>query len=506
VRDSWGARRAVARDNVRAAARLLAACLRRPARMRPKVVVASSSSVYGSAGRRPSREDDPPNPASPYAASKVEVERLAAAAARDGLRTVLLRYFSVYGPRQRPDMAFHRFAEAALHGRPLPVFGDGLRSRSFTHVRDVVSATLAAAAADLPSGIAVNVGHHEPVTVRDAIAMLTAALGVRAEIRRETPVAGDAERTWADTARARRLLGWTARTSLAEGLADQIAWHRRRPRGGAGRMRHRAAYVAFDRFPSSKGSAVHIAQMADELFTRFGGGLLGVLGDADLPRYQREETREIARFDARIPNLIDRAASAPNARRPRGTARGTPTIRPGRAPTGGTTTTGVRGTTPTRSGTRRSTSTTAVRSTPGTATPSAATGTTTTTRASWTADARRFRDARPSPAPCPVDHRALPAEPGRDVPLVRPHRAGAAHGRGGDRRRAPDPPRPAVERRARARRPPGHRPARRRPRARPATALDHPHRGEPHRVHPHRRVRRHVRDARRARPRCSAPR
>src|SRR5690606_11967282 len=81
----------------------------------------------------------------------------------------------------------------------------------------------------------------------------------------------------------------------------------RRPRGGAGRMRHRAAYVAFDRFPSSKGSAVHIAQMADELFARFGGGLLGVLGDAELPRYQREGTREIARFDARIPNLIDRA-------------------------------------------------------------------------------------------------------------------------------------------------------------------------------------------------------
>ncbi|HEY8482152.1 MAG TPA: NAD-dependent epimerase/dehydratase family protein [Spirillospora sp.] len=226
VRDSWGAERAVERDNVRATERLLAACLRRPAAMRPKVVVASSSSVYGSAGRRPNREDDPPNPASPYAASKVEVERLARTAAREGLRTVLLRYFSVYGPRQRPDMAFHRFAEAALTGRPLPVFGDGLRSRSFTHVRDVVTATLAAAAEDLPPGIVINVGHHEPVTVRDAIAMLTGALGVPAQIRREEPVAGDATRTWADTTRARRLLGWTATTNLAEGLADQIAWHR----------------------------------------------------------------------------------------------------------------------------------------------------------------------------------------------------------------------------------------------------------------------------------------
>ncbi|WP_243717662.1 NAD-dependent epimerase/dehydratase family protein [Actinomadura sp. KC345] len=226
VRDSWGAERAVVRDNVRATRRLLAACMGRPATLRPKVVVASSSSVYGSAGRRPNREGDPLNPASPYAASKVEVERLAEAAAGDGLRTVLLRYFSVYGPRQRPDMAFSRFVETALDGRPLPVFGDGRASRSFTHVRDVVAATLAAAAEDLPPGIAVNVGHHEPVAVRDAIATLTGILGVHAEIRREAPVAGDAARTWADAGRARELLGWTATTGLAEGLADQIAWHR----------------------------------------------------------------------------------------------------------------------------------------------------------------------------------------------------------------------------------------------------------------------------------------
>ncbi|WP_131737096.1 NAD-dependent epimerase/dehydratase family protein [Actinomadura roseirufa] len=227
VRSSWGPGRAAAeRDNVRATARLLAACAGRPAGRRPRVVVASSSSVYGSAGHRPNREDDPPNPESPYAASKVEVERLAALAARDGLRTVLLRYFSVYGPRQRPDMAFHRFVEAALDGRPLPLFGDGRRSRSFTHVRDVVGATLAAAAADLPPGIAVNVGHHEPVAVRSAIGVLTGVLGVRPQIQRAAPVAGDATRTWADTERAARLLGWTARTGLAEGLADQIAWHR----------------------------------------------------------------------------------------------------------------------------------------------------------------------------------------------------------------------------------------------------------------------------------------
>ncbi|MFB4312183.1 NAD-dependent epimerase/dehydratase family protein [Actinomadura sp. GTD37] len=225
VRDSWGPGRAVAeRDNVTATRRLLAACAR--ARRRPKVVIASSSSVYGSARRRPNREGDPLNPASPYAVSKVEVERLGRLAADDGLRVVLLRYFSVYGPRQRPDMAFHRFVEAALDGRPLPVFGDGLRSRSFTHVRDVVTATLAAAAADLPPGIAVNVGHPDHVAVRDAIAMLTDALGVRPEIQRAAPVAGDATRTWADIARARDLLGWTPSIGLRDGLEDQISWHR----------------------------------------------------------------------------------------------------------------------------------------------------------------------------------------------------------------------------------------------------------------------------------------
>lgn len=231
VRGSWGAGRAAAeRDNVLATHRLLTVCAERPAQQRPKVVVASSSSVYGSAGDRPNREGDPLHPASPYAVSKVEVERLAVHAAQNGLRTVLLRYFSVYGPRQRPDMAFHRFTEAALDGRPLPVFGDGRRSRSFTHVEDVVTATLTAAAEEVPSGIAVNVGHPEPVAVHDAIGLLADVLGVRPEIRREAPVAGDAAKTWADPTRAHRLLGWAPAIDLAEGLADQIAWHRARLR------------------------------------------------------------------------------------------------------------------------------------------------------------------------------------------------------------------------------------------------------------------------------------
>ncbi|MEV5704387.1 NAD-dependent epimerase/dehydratase family protein [Actinoallomurus sp. NPDC052274] len=229
VRSSWGAGEAATeRDNVTATRRLLAACLDPAAGRRPRVVVASSSSVYGSAGDRPHREDDPPRPASPYARSKVAVEHLAARAVEEGLPVVTLRYFSVYGPRQRPDMAFHRFVEAARHDRPLPVFGDGRQSRAFTHVADVTAATLAAATADPPPGSVLNVGHPEPATVRDAIDLLAGLLGVRPLVREYAPAAGDATRTWADTARVERLLGWSARIGLAEGLADQVGWHRER--------------------------------------------------------------------------------------------------------------------------------------------------------------------------------------------------------------------------------------------------------------------------------------
>jgi nucleoside-diphosphate-sugar epimerase len=225
VRSSWGAgRAAVVRDNVTATRRLLAACAARAAP--PRVVVASSSSVYGSAGDRPHAEDDPLRPASPYAASKAAMERLTARAAERGVPTVVLRYFSVYGPRQRPDMAFHRFVEAALRGRPLPVFGDGAQSRAFTYVGDVVAATLAAATTGLPPGTVLNVGHPSHVPVRAAIDLLAGLLGVRPRIARRPVVPGDAARTWADGGAAARLLGWSARTALADGLAAQVAWHR----------------------------------------------------------------------------------------------------------------------------------------------------------------------------------------------------------------------------------------------------------------------------------------
>lgn len=217
------------RDNVTATRRLLDACVRPPAVRRPRVIVASSASVYGSAGARPHREDAEPRPASPYAVTKAAVERLAMHAVRArGLSAVVLRYFSVYGPRQRPDMAFHRFVEAGLAGRPLPVLGDGRQSRAFTHVTDVVAATLAAVSTELPGGTVLNVAHPGHVPLHDAIDLLAGLLGVRLAVRNDDPAPGDLARTWGDTGKAADLLGWSARIGLAEGLAGQVAWHRDR--------------------------------------------------------------------------------------------------------------------------------------------------------------------------------------------------------------------------------------------------------------------------------------
>lgn len=231
VRTSWGAGEAAARrDNVTATARLLKACAARPAGRRPRVVMASSSSVYGSA-THPCDEQEPPTPRSPYARSKVEVERLARRAARDGVPTVVLRYFSVYGPRQRPDMAFHRFIEAALDGTAAPVFGDGTQSRAFTYIEDVVRATVLATCAALPAGTVLNVGHPTSVPVREAIDRIAALLGRPLPVTYAAAQTGDVGRTWAAPDRAARLLGWTASTSLDEGLTRQIGWHRER-RGG----------------------------------------------------------------------------------------------------------------------------------------------------------------------------------------------------------------------------------------------------------------------------------
>jgi len=186
------------------------------------VVWASSSSVYGDAERYPTAEDEAPRPNNPYGITKLACEQLHDAYARVfGLRAVALRYFTVYGPRQRPDMAFARVVAALARDEEFEVYGDGNQSRSFTYVADVVDATIRALGA-APGPY--NVGGGEEATVREAIALLEGVAGRTLRVRYGSPQTGDMRRTKADTGRIERELGWRATTPLRTGLAAHWEW------------------------------------------------------------------------------------------------------------------------------------------------------------------------------------------------------------------------------------------------------------------------------------------
>lgn len=208
------------RHNVQATQRLLEAAAGRDL---TAFVYASSSSVYGDQQVYPAREDAPLRPVSPYGATKVIKEQLAGAFWRSaGVPVVGLRYFTVYGPRQRPDMAFSRFLARALAGRPLSVLGDGRQVREFTYVGDVVEATVAAAERG-ERGSVYNVGGGEPVALLDVITLLKELLDRPIAVEHEDAGPGDPRRTEADVTRAAQDLGYRPETTLAEGLAAQIA-------------------------------------------------------------------------------------------------------------------------------------------------------------------------------------------------------------------------------------------------------------------------------------------
>jgi UDP-glucose 4-epimerase len=205
--------------NVQASRRLLEAASRHQLEA---FVYASSSSVYGEQAVYPACEDAPLRPVSPYGATKVITEQLATAFWRSfGVPTVGLRYFTVYGPRQRPDMAFARFIRSALAHEPLSVLGDGRQVREFTYVGDVVRATIAAAERG-ERGSVYNVGGGQPVALLDVIALLEALLGRPLTVEHREAAAGDPRRTEANVERAARDLGYRPTTTLAEGLAAQI--------------------------------------------------------------------------------------------------------------------------------------------------------------------------------------------------------------------------------------------------------------------------------------------
>jgi UDP-glucuronate 4-epimerase len=189
-----------------------------------RVVLASSSSVYGDAETYPTPEDTPPQPLSPYGITKLATEHLARAYATSfGRDTVMLRYFTVYGPRQRPDMALERIVEALAAGTPFELYGDGSQSRSFTYVADAVEATIAAMER-APAGAVYNVGGGEEATMREAIALLERISGRKLDLRSGPPAAGDVRRTSADVSRIRADLGWAPRVRLENGLREQWSW------------------------------------------------------------------------------------------------------------------------------------------------------------------------------------------------------------------------------------------------------------------------------------------
>jgi UDP-glucuronate 4-epimerase len=227
VRMSWGAGFSdYCEHNVKATQRLLEAA---KAVATPRFVYASSSSVYGNAAIYPTKETDLPRPNSPYGVTKLAAEHLCALyTANWAVPTVSLRYFTVYGPRQRPDMAIRRLADCAVTGASFNLFGDGRQIRDFTFVSDVVNANIAAGFNDVPPGSILNIAGGSHVAMTQLIELVEELAGVPVARERYATEAGDVQKTGGTTERANRLLGWEPRVSLREGLAAQLEWSRSR--------------------------------------------------------------------------------------------------------------------------------------------------------------------------------------------------------------------------------------------------------------------------------------
>ncbi|KIX12889.1 NAD-dependent epimerase/dehydratase family protein [Dethiosulfatarculus sandiegensis] len=223
VRKSWGSNFQVyTHNNVMSTQALLEKGMETGLK---RLVYASSSSVYGDSKELPSHESNACWPVSPYGVTKLAGEHLAGLYHRNfGLDTVSLRYFTVYGPRQRPDMAFHRFIRAMIEGAEIRLFGDGEQSRDFTFVSDVVDATVAAALAPEAKGRVFNIGGGARVSVNRVIELLEGIIGKKAKVNRLPVAKGDVRNTSADTSSAREILGYTPAFDLQKGLELEYAW------------------------------------------------------------------------------------------------------------------------------------------------------------------------------------------------------------------------------------------------------------------------------------------
>lgn len=220
VRESWSQFPAYLKGNLQTTQRLLEALREQPLK---KFVLASTSSVYGDAPM-PAREDGPTLPVSPYGLTKLAAEQLCELYGRTaGIPWVALRYFTVYGPRQRPDMAFSRWLTAALTGAPIQIYGDGSQLRDFTYVGDAVMATQRAALNPVV-GVPINVGGGSALTIRKAIRLIAAITGRPVRIQHLPPAPGDMRETRADTERLWQEVGFLPSTPLEDGLWEQYKW------------------------------------------------------------------------------------------------------------------------------------------------------------------------------------------------------------------------------------------------------------------------------------------
>ena len=219
VRASWGASFShYVKDNIVATQRLLEAL---KATKIKKMVYASSSSIYGDAERLPTPEHATPQPVSPYGATKLVGEHLCHVYFRNyGVPVTALRYFTVFGPRQRPDMAFHKFITRISAGKEIEVFGDGEQRRDFTFVGDIVAGNILAI--DAEPGTIYNVGAGRTTALNDVIATMETIIGKKARIKRREVARGDVRSTAADISRISQELGYSPRTTLAEGLRQQV--------------------------------------------------------------------------------------------------------------------------------------------------------------------------------------------------------------------------------------------------------------------------------------------
>jgi UDP-glucose 4-epimerase len=210
------------RLNILATQRLLETARSKPLK---RFVYASSSSLYGAATSYPTSETDVPTPMSPYGVTKLAAEHLCSLYHHNfGVPTVSLRYFTVYGPRQRPDMATHRLIDSALNGTEFTMFGNGNQIRDFTFVGDAVEANLAAATVESATGGVFNIGGGSAATMHDVVTAVTQAVGNAPNITFGEKVPGDVFRTGADITRAAKILGWKPTVDLAAGITQQAEY------------------------------------------------------------------------------------------------------------------------------------------------------------------------------------------------------------------------------------------------------------------------------------------